>query len=303
MVIPCPNADVVRSLVPNYTGALPGWNGYLNRLAGYVHSSNAMQALYEDCLRAGVTFKLGAEAVELAYAPNTLACIGVKTRNNVVHYAETTILALGGGVAKFLPSIGHQVTGRCWGIAHIQLDPDEASRLRGIPATNVRDVGFFFEPDPATNKLKVCHLGGGYTNYSPGAKGLSLPLPRLEDSSFIPHEDEQQMRRLLRDALPELCNRPFIDAHLCWFADTDDSDYIIDFVPDAGTSLMVLSGDSGHGFKMLPIFGDLSRKLLEDGYQQVAKWQWKAAKRADQQKQIDWRASASQDLATARAKL
>lgn len=305
MIIPCPNAGAIKSLVSPYTGAIPGWTGYLNQLAGYVHSSNAMRAVYEDCVRVGVTFKLGpsdGEVQELTYVPGTRTCNGARTRGNIFYHARTTVLALGAEVPRLLPSISQQVTGRCWGVAHIQLEPDEARRLRGIPVTNARDIGFLFEPDPATNKLKVCRMGGGYTNYAHSAKGLSLPYSQLEDSNWVSAEDERQMRRLLRESLPELADRPFVDAHLCWFADTADSDFIIDFVPGAGNSLMVLSGDSGHGFKMLPIFGDLSRSLLENGSQQVARWKWKQAMKADQQRHITWRASASQDLATARAR-
>jgi sarcosine oxidase/L-pipecolate oxidase len=62
---------------------------------------------------------------------------------------------------------------------------------------------------------------------------------------------------------------------MCWFADTADSEYTVDFVPKTGDSLVVLSGDSGHGFKMMPIVGEWVVKLLEDGRQVLRRWQWR----------------------------
>lgn len=188
------------------------------------------------------------------------------------------------------------MTSRCWGVAHLQLTPDEARELQGIPVTNVRDLAFFFEPDTETNKLKFCHMGGAYTNYSLSKDGLSLPFPGLAESQFLPGDDERFIRQLLKEAFPKLADRPLIDTHLCWVADTDDSDYIIDFVPGTGSSLVVLSGDSGHGFKMMPIFGGFVQTLLEDGRQSQPKWQWKESK---PKSGAAWRSGESQELSDA----
>lgn len=218
-----------------------------------------------------------------------------------MYFAERTIIALGADVAHLLPRIGAQVTGRCWGVVHIQLSPEEASALRGIPVTNVRDLAFFFEPDRYTDKLKFVHMGGGYTNYAHTRDGLSLPFKTREESLFATREDEEHCRALLRECLPQLADRPFVDNLLCWFADTDDSDYIIDFVPGTGSSLIVVSGDSGHGYKMLPIFGEFVQTLLENSSQSERKWRWKDGKTAAGGA---WRSSASQELgAVSRAKL
>ena len=275
-------AVAVNNIVPSFSGPTEGWVGYHNKMAGYAHSANALRAVYETCVKLGVKFALGSdrgEVTRLVYAssPPSKECVGVETRRGEIYRAKRVILALGAAVGALLPQIGSQITGRCWGIVHIQLTPKEAEELRGIPVTNVLDLAFFFEPDKTTNKLKFCHMGGGFTNFAGSRDGLSLPYPRLADSDFVPLEDDTYIRRLLREALPQFAERPLIDAHLCWFADTADSDYISDYVPGTDSSLVVLSGDSGHGFKMLPILGDFVVDLLTCGSQDNSKWRWKEA--------------------------
>ena len=295
----------IKALVPAFKGLVDGWSGYFNKLAGYGHSADALKGVYDACVKRGVKFHLGrdgdVESLLHASSRGGTTCIGARTRSGTIHLAEKTILAAGADVSNLVPRIGKQVTGRCWGVSHIQLTPEEAAPLRGIPVTNVRDLAFFFEPDRATNKLKFCHMGGGFTNYAWSGDGLSLPFASLPESEFIPAEDEVFVRKLLREVLPQFADRPLIDAHLCWFADTADSDYIIDYVPGTQSSLVVLSGDSGHGFKMLPIFGEFVQEVLEKGRQPEPKWQWKESKAKVGQA---WRSGAGQELSgVARAKL
>ncbi|KAH8807876.1 FAD dependent oxidoreductase [Xylogone sp. PMI_703] len=303
----CPDAASIKKFAPALYGPMQGWNGYLNRLAGYAHSADAMKAVYEDCVRKGVSFRLGSkegEVAELLFTPGSSRCIGAKTKGGVEYKASTTIVSLGANVARIIPSAKTQVTARCWGVAHIQLSPEEAARLRGIPVVNVRDIGFFFEPDLATNKLKVCHMGGAYTNYSGSSARPSLPHSELSDSDFITQEDEEASRRLIRETLPSLASRPLIDRHMCWIADSEDSNFVIDYVPGSDRSLVILSGDSGHGFKMLPIMGDFVMKLLTSGKQVIPQWQWKDAQVDSAPAKVAWRTGSSIDLADApRAKL
>ncbi|KXJ90184.1 FAD dependent oxidoreductase [Microdochium bolleyi] len=322
--------DAVRRLVSQFTGPVNGWTGYYNKMAGYAHSKNAMEAVYKACLELGtVRFHTGpqeGEVQSLLYAEGGTSaspdgqtqqqqrtCIGAMTRDGRIHRAATTIVSAGASVVGLMPhSVGSQlgIAARCWGVVHIQLTADEAAALRGIPVTMVRDLAFFFEPDRATHKLKFCHMGGGY-HRSQGqghGEGAAPPPARLADSQYVPEIDVEHVRRLLREVLPQLAERPLVDAHLCWIADSGDSDFVIDYVPGSGGSLVVTTGDSGHGFKMLPVFGGFVRKLLESGGQDVEKWRWKDGSGGGASGELNgvknWRNGGGRDLAdVARAKL
>ena len=90
--------------------------------------------------------------------------------------------------------------------------------------------------------------------------------------NFIRRADERKLRQLLRETFPQMAERPFVQKKLCWFSDTADSEFCIDFVPGTGQSVVAVSGDSGHGFKMMPVFGKWVVQLLEHGRQVLPRW-------------------------------
>ncbi|KAL1625440.1 hypothetical protein SLS54_003532 [Diplodia seriata] len=278
-------ADIRRRFWQYENGSLPGWRGYLNRFDGYANSGAALRGVYEALVTTGVRFFLGARVVEIVYdnPPSTSSsssqkkAVGIRTADGTIHPAKRIIVACGAGASRIIPEAGKLlgVAAKSWSVAHVALSADEASALRGLPVTYARDLGFFFEPDPVTRLLKLCPMGGGFVNTN--AEGVSLPPP-VESSGFMPPADEKKVRELLRQTLPQLADRPLVQKSLCWFADTSDSDFIIDFVPGTDGSVVLLSGDSGHGFKMFPIFGEWVKTLFGDGKQEVERWRWKGGK-------------------------
>lgn len=304
-VVPLNNEKDIRQACWQLDGKLPGWHGYFNRYDGYAHSANALAAVYRATQAAGVRFFLGEQGTvdELVYV-STLAgrkCAGIRTKNGRFHPGALVIVAAGAGAGRLVPQIGASVVAKSWSVAHIHLTDEETSALRGIPVTYARDLGFFFEPDPKTNLLKLCPMGGGYINTDPKT-GISHAPATLSESAFLPEADEKQLRQLLAQTLPALADRPFVKKSLCWFADTNDSDFIVDYVPDMSSSLILMSGDSGHGFKMFPIVGSWITDMLEakDGKQPVARWRWKqpssGAKKADWGGDVSWRLGQSKEF-------
>ena len=274
--MPLEKDNDIRQRFWQYDGQFPGWNGYLNTFDGYAHSGNALKAVYQATQKAGVRFFLGAQhgaVAEVTYKDGKST--GIRTKNGQFHPAELVIVAAGAAAAKLVPAIGSQVVAKSWSVAHVHLTEEETSALRGIPITYARDLGFFFEPDPVTRLLKLCPMGGGYVN-TDSATGVSH-APSVSDSAFVPPEDEAKIRQLLAHTLPTLANRPLVRKSLCWFADTSDSDFIIDYVPNTSNSVVLLSGDSGHGFKMFPLFGSWVKTFLEapNKQQPVPRWRWK----------------------------
>ncbi|KNG45004.1 fad dependent oxidoreductase [Stemphylium lycopersici] len=276
--------DDVRNIAGawQFTGEMPGWKGYVCKYDGYVHSANALRGIYREARRNGVRFFLGGEtgAIDkIVYEGSgpSRRSVGVQTRAGRFHAAKLVIVTVGAAAHKIVPELGAEVSAKSWSVAHVRLTDEETAALRGIPVTYARDLGFFFEPDPKTNLLKICPMGGGYINTNQ-ATGISEAPEEL--LRFVPREDERKMRELLRQTLPYLADRPLVDKFICWFADTADSDFIVDYVPGTSSSVVVLSGDSGHGFKMFPIVGRWVDSLLStpNGKQSILRWRWREPK-------------------------
>ncbi|KAM0298300.1 hypothetical protein HYE67_001347 [Fusarium culmorum] len=291
-VTPLNSQEDIASVAWQYNDSLfPGWSGYFNKFDGYAHSGNALRSIFEATKAQGVKYILGtAGAVSVIVYERTSTgrkATGVKTVGGLFYPSKLVIISVGAAGAKLVPEIGKQLVAKSWSVAHLHLSDDETSALRGIPVTYARDLGFFFEPDPKTNLLKLCPMGGGFINTDPKT-GVSHAPTDPKQSAFLPEHDDRQLRELVRQTLPQFSDRPFVKKSLCWFADTADSDFIIDYVPNTSSSVLLLSGDSGHGFKFFPIFGEWVKDLLESdkGEQPVTRWRWKDT--AVGEKQGDW---------------
>ena len=269
--------DDIRRIAPALDGPMDGWTGYFNRLAGYAHSANALRAVREAVKDMGVDIRLGEGVISVKYDGTGRRCTGAVTSSGEVYSADVTILTMGASIGNILPEIGRQVTAKSWAVAHVQLTEEEAGRLEGIPVTYARDLGFFFEPDRETGLLKVSTAGAGYTNYGGGERGddgVRISVPP-EENNFMPGGEEEAVRKVLREHLPFLAERPLVECKICWCADTADSNYIIDRVPGK-EGVVVVAGDSGHAFKMMPLVGGWVKDLLEGhGQQRVGRWRWK----------------------------
>lgn len=265
--------------------------------------------MYKAAAANGVKFILGKQrgwVTELIHddANNRDKVTAIRTHSGHVFPAALTVVAAGAAAAHLVPSAGQQIVAKSWSLAHVHLTDEETSALRGVPVTYARDLGFFFEPDPKTNWLKICPVGGGYVNTDP-VSGRSLPPQTLTESDVLPLEDEKRIRQLLRDALPSLADRELVGKKLCWFADTKDSDFIVDYVPNTESSVVLLSGDSGHLFKMLPIVGQWVHKLVQDEQQSIARWRWKEGRgeNAKWEGDVSWRLGGTREFADIKKKM
>lgn len=306
-IAPLPDSTAVRGKVPQLTGQLKGWSGYFNSHGGYAAAAPALKAIYDELLSRGVVFHLGDAGNAIAILPDAETARFfpapkpyIRTANNQIHCADVIILATGAHTARLLPTAGAQLTAKAWAVGHVQLTAREAARLKGLPVINCRDLAFFFEPAQTTEGgedtwlIKVCAHGGGYTNV--GEKGASTSLPpfHAKDNEGIPKEDEALIRRLLQEALPEFAARPLVRRFICWCADTADSEYVIDYVPGYN-GLVLAGGDSGHAFKMLPIFGKWVADLVEAHAQKENRWRWKA-NQSNGKEDIAWRVGKVRDI-------
>lgn len=269
-------------------GDLPGWRGFWkDGGAGWVFASGALRAMHAEAVRLGVSFlthESRGRVDELLYSPDKDSVLGVRTADGTLHTATHTILAAGANSDTLL-DFKSQLRPTAWTLAHIPLSAEEAQTYRNLPVLYGVDRGFFIEPDATNYEMKICDEHPGYLNpvIDPKTGAFhSVPFARHQ----IPKEAESRMRLLLRETMPQLADRTFSFARVCWDADTVDRIFLIDKHPEL-KNLIVAVGGSGHGFMTCPAVGVLvadvldGTKEVEDRVKKMMRWRPETSKDRD----------------------
>ena len=145
--------------------------------------------------------------------------------------------------------------------------------------------GTYSFPRDENGVVKVGYRGVKFTNPQLQADGRirSVPVTRWTPASTrqLPLAAGQQIKSVMKQFIPEIL--PYhTKTRLCWYTDTFDNHFVIDFVPEKA-GLMVATGGSGHGFKFLPIIGRYVVDKIEGmPTKQLEMWRWR--KRAKDEK-------------------
>jgi sarcosine oxidase/L-pipecolate oxidase len=216
--------------------------------AGWVHARKALVSCAEEAKRLGARFVQG-DVKELVIEHGDVK--GVRTMFNHVLRADTTILCAGAN-NDLLLDFKNQLRATAWTLAHIQMTPEETKVFKDLPVLFHIEKGFFMEPDEDKNQLKMCDEHPGYCNWVEGPNGNKISIPLAKNQ--IPVDAEERCREFLRETMPQLADRPFCFARLCWCADTPNRSFLIDRHPEY-KSLIVGAGGSGHGYMHIPSVG------------------------------------------------
>lgn len=273
--------------------------GLLDIAGGTTNADKACRFALHKAQRLGVKFILGAQAgclASLTYDDGQRVA-GIKTRDGNLHSARLVLLACGGWTPTLLPQLDGLCETTAGAVALLKLSKSSTLYSRFAPENfpswtfNMRHgaagglYGFARDDD---GWLKIGYRGTKYTNPVTQADGKerSTPVTRWSEEekiTTIPQQALSVMRGFLEENLPELAHEG-IDVsmtRICWYTDTFDNHFVIDYVPDTDDSLMVVTGGSGHAFKYLPNIGRLVVDIMEAKAADplLSKlWQWRTRK-------------------------
>ncbi len=158
-----------------------------------------------------------------------------------------------------------------------------AAKLLGAAAalTPVRTVTYHFEPAgergafaPDRFPAFVWELAPGDALYGLADVGSGAPKvgfhhrhrptdPDDVDRKVSP-EEIAAMRAVLAERIPALRGRCLASA-VCMYTMTPDEHFVIGHLPGSGGRVSVAAGFSGHGFKFVPVVGEILADLAVDG--------------------------------------
>jgi sarcosine oxidase/L-pipecolate oxidase len=270
------------------TGKGVGEWGYVNWRSGWadaagtiIETRRKIQEIADT--RGGVEWVSGS-AARLLFSPSRIE--GILLNSGQSLHANLTILAAGAWSSYLLPrSLKSLVSATGQVLAYLQLTPEESKRLENIPVLLNESTGMFLIPPTSDGVLKIARHGFGYRNPVCLAdpepilnedEDIEVSLPS-EDFTTLPEEAHYAFRTFLAQTLPWLASRPFIATRICWYTDTPTGDFLIDFHPWYGKSLLLATGGSGHGFKFLPVLGEKIVERIEGrlGAELSELWKWR----------------------------
>jgi sarcosine oxidase/L-pipecolate oxidase len=270
------------------TGGSSGNWGYLSRGAGWVDAERSISYAYEQVKKTGrVTFLKRKVSSLLMSSSKSQAqkkeVTGVLLDNGEKIFADLTIVAAGSYSPTLLDMRGI-VAASAEVFAYINLTEEEALRLKDMPAIINLSKGWFIMP-PNRNTLKIARHGLGFPNptkytHPEIGEDITLSTPHLsteKQQEFI-EKGLAWCTQALQELIPSLAGRAFDRTRLCWYTDTPNADFILDYHPKF-EGLFVATGGSGHGFKFLPVLGqrvvDRLEGTLASEYREL--WAWPAS--------------------------
>ncbi|KAJ4133325.1 hypothetical protein NW754_016134 [Fusarium falciforme] len=268
------------------TDGYPGDWGYLNGNSGWADAGKGMQWLYKRANATGRIQFVDGKVTELVTEDDRV--VGAKLSDSRVLNAEVVMVAAGAWSGSLVDLRGRtEATGHA--VVYMDITAEEQKALDNYPVVLNLSTGLFVIP-PRNQVLKIARHTFGYINPVKITKALppsptdkrepfiaSQPYTARNDSSNpLPAEADRDLRRALKDLTPirGLENRPWKEARICWYSDTRDGEWLIDYHP-GWKGLFVATGDSGHGFKFLPNLGDKIVDVLQgQGGKLGDKWRW-----------------------------
>ncbi|KAI8630188.1 FAD dependent oxidoreductase [Xylariaceae sp. FL1651] len=215
----------------------------------------------------------------------------IRTADGVVHEGDLVVVAGGGWTAGLLPEAENLIETTAGSVATIQLPKDRPDLWERFSPENFPVVTWGMKegkdmysfPRDEAGVIKIGYRKTKWTNYGDVA-GKRISVPR---TAHVTEEKEENIPATALDAikeyisvnLPELVGLGISSTWLCWYTDSIDNSFVVDFVPGR-PGVAICSGGSGHGFKFLPILGREVVKILEGKGDQTVygqMWKWRSS--------------------------
>ncbi|KAL1743252.1 FAD dependent oxidoreductase-domain-containing protein [Schizophyllum fasciatum] len=242
-------------------------DGVLDMTGGYTVADKACAYAQHLCAKAGVQFVFGKSGKVVDLCKEGGKVIGVKTVDGQEHRADIVILACGGWTPSLLPEVCDRLETTAGSVVSIQLPPKD-ERL---------DLWDKFSPERSVVWTK------GFNDAKAAPRANVYGFPRTEDGIIkIGYRGIKARSKassgpiIIEEVFPDLAKHgKIVDTRLCWYCDSLDNNFLVDYVPKYGDSLAVVSGGSGHMFKFLPVLGKhVLDMLAHKDTEYTRMWKW-----------------------------
>lgn len=266
-------------------------DGILDTTAGFVLASRACAWALHLVLQSGhVTTHFGPDHALQSFMKTGNRISGIVTSGFERHDADFVLVACGGWTPSLIPEVDRLLETTSGSVLSVQLPKDRPDLWEKyseenfpvwswnmgsyVPHEQSSVGGLYGLPRTPEGVVKVAFRGAKWTSYTRRSSvGEQLSYPQT-DADKIPAEAMRVVRSFVEENLSDLLELDLSNLRLCWYTDSVDNSFLIDYVPSV-EGLVVASGGSGHGFKFLPVLGEhivdvIERKNTE--YTRLFQW-------------------------------
>lgn len=215
--------------------------------AGFVTPENAIEAYVREAEKLGAVVLKNSPVVKWRLEGSKIR-VSTATDN---YTAEKLVITAGAWTARVVPQLNVplQVTRQL--LAWVAPPDPHAFSLGNFPCWFVEDptLGTFYGFPELSGRsgapgLKLAHH---YPGVPSDANAIDGPIPKAE---------EAKLRHFLDQYIPSAGDH-IVDTKHCLYTYSPDTHFIIDHLPGYDKRVSVACGFSGHGFKFVPVIGEV----------------------------------------------
>jgi glycine/D-amino acid oxidase-like deaminating enzyme len=249
----------------------PAWNpelfrdGILEFEAGYAESGRVVATLIQRASSIGVELRSSSRFAHLDECDDRIEGIFLDNGERIA--ADRIVMAVGAWTPYLLPFTKKFFRASSQPVFHLKPPRPELFAPERFPVfgADITTTGYYGFPLNRDGIVKIA-------NHGPGRE-MSPESPQRAVNS----EDEENLRKFLSWALPELADASIVYTRLCMYCDTHDGNFWIASDPER-EGLVIAAGDCGHGFKFAPVLGEIIADVIEQKSNPILeKFRWRPA--------------------------
>ena len=177
--------------------------------------------------------------------------VTINTERGLQFDCERVMISSGPWSRKLLPLLERALSTTRQEIVYFEPVHHESFSAEKFPIFIELETGFYGFP--------IHHLGAmKIANHHKGAVADPDDSDDIVNEAFI-----ERCREFFIEFIPGLSDARVIETRICFYNNTPDDDFIIDWHPELDR-VLVVTGFSGHGFKFGPTIGRIAADLLQN---------------------------------------
>lgn len=234
----------------------PMWNarkyidGFFDPEGGFAESGRVVLKLVEKAKALGVTLRAGVAFQTLIEQNGRVR--GLLTTDGKKCAADVVVMAAGAWTQFLLPWLKPYLRSNGMPVFHLAPKHPENFRATTFPvfAADTSATGYYGFPINRDGVVKIARHWDGREMH-PEAR-----------ERIVDENEERNLREFLKECFPALVDAPIVYRRICLYSDTWDGHFWVDHDPEH-VGLVVAAGDSGHGFKFAPLWGQIIADAVE----------------------------------------